>query len=778
MNDSVFKIQTLTVTKTTSEDNLVSEDNAAFFLGSSIAEIDLEKENENLLVIPISKEIARDFSLIGYDTTVRHIEEVLSQASKRRNFCLFGDNGVGKTAIIQGLVQRKNRSDLSMHMYKRTFYRLNTSKLLHVDDVSQINKQFDQVLLEFGQYDVLVIENFYTLVNYLKVKGANSVVIGFFEALSRRKFQSIITCSTREKALLFTELHEVHEYFHPEKVPEPNDQQLLDILRGVHKSYEDRYGVVVPDVSLQTIAALSQKYRTNLEEWAQPGRALIVLDRSIAQFSVKMNSKPAELSALQNEAHTITNELDALTYDDETDTFVNENNVDRRDSLNARLAAIQPDLAHHRKEWDDSTIPIRKLLEKRSTFDTKLRNVTISRSQLIELKNNTALLIAKGQDPSQIAKEIEIANKKISLVEIEIGKINAELAKINLSSIREHRVTSDNITETFNEITGISFKQLSQNGKERALRMEESLSSRVYGQPEATRSVSVAVRRAESGLSDDEGTPKGSFLFLGPSGTGKTALAKALAEFETGSEKNLIRIDMSEFMEKHSVSRLIGAPPGYAGYEEGGLLTNAVRFKPKSVIVFDEVEKAHADVFKILLQVLGDGRLTDGQGVTVNFDETYPIMTSNIGTPYFLDDRLSYEEAASLALKEVEKFFAPEILGRLDAIICFRRLDLPLLERVAKKRFADLNKNLGKKLLKLEVSDESTTAFCKVYKDNRYGARAIQKKLKEILEDSLSLAVLEHGGQGGGSLTAVFEGEHFKPLIFTPSPTKMQHLTV
>ncbi len=720
--------------------------------------------NEKLLIIPISQEIAPDFSLIGYDRIIRVIEEILTQAAKTRNVLLYGDNGVGKTAITHGLVQRKNRRELSTNMFKRTGYRLNTSYLLHNDDVREINRRFDQVLIECSQYDVLAIENFYTFQAYLRGKGANAVIIGLLEALSRRKFQSIITCNTREKSLLINEIPEIHEFYSPVKVPEPNPEELLNILRGVHQSYVKRYGIAIPDDVLRTIRDLTVKYRNGLEEWAQPGRGFIVLDRAIAQFSVRMNSKPEVLSKLETEHAIATNELASLCR--ENGQIFRHEDQKRFTELTSRINEIQPDIMRMREDWEDTTAPIRDLQLERLVFEKKLHECTNKRLIARDLRSNTAALVAQSKTISDVDADLKDLEEMILLNSSEIARINTKLAGFNLSDQRDHEITVDNIGETFSEISGIPAKTLNQDDRERVLKLEQILGEDVYGQPEAVKLVANAVRRAKANLSDSEGTPKGSFLFLGPSGVGKTELAKALAKAETGSAKNLIRIDMSEFMERHSVSRLVGAPPGYAGYEEGGVLTNAVLDHPKSVVVFDECEKAHQDIFKILLQVLGDGRLTDGHGVTVDFSETYIVMTSNEGTPFFLDPRLTYEQAEAEAHKLINKLFLPEIRGRLDSIICFRRLDLVLLKKVAYKRFDGINRNIARRGYKLQIDDKCVEAFCTAYQNPDFGARAILNSLKITLEKELATAILERADPTPGTFTSKLVDNEFQPMTF------------
>lgn len=722
-------------------------------LDSDEAAID---ENANLFVIPIGEEIAPDFELYGCDTTVRHIEELLSQGGKRRSVLLYGENGVGKTAITHGIVKRKNDRDLSIHMYKRTFWRLNSSKLLHTDDVTQINKQFDLAVGELGKYDVLVIESFYNFCMYLKTKGANYVLISFIEALSRQKFQAIVTCSVRQKTLLLSEVPELHEFFTAELVNEPSGDELLNILRGIRKSYEKRYGVTIADESLRMIRDLTQKYRNGFEEFAQPGRALVLLDRSIAQFSVKMNSKSPELCSLENEFDAATNEIQSLT------TSTNEADVERREKLDARLTEIIPRLTALRREWDEQTAPIRDLQLRRSTFDTRHRNYAHELRNLQDLRSN-----AVAASSESVGARIERLTKMQAVAEREINKINAQLAAINLSDQREHSVTPTDIQITCSEITGVPFTQLSENERERVMNMEKILGQRVFGQDEALAAVSNAIRRSRAGLNEDEGTPIGSFLFLGPSGVGKTELGKGLAEFVTGSASNAVRFDMSEYMESHSVSKLIGAPPGYAGYDAGGTLTEAVRLHPKSVLMFDEIEKAHPDIFKILLQVLGDARLTDGRGTLVDFRETIIILTSNIG---FSDSDLNYDDARASAMDKLNIILLPEIRGRLDEIICFNRLGLDMLTMVAKKRFAAINKSISKQRFSLAVNDDDAAKFCANNQDNRYGARAILKRLKTSLEKDLAFDLLTR--ETPGNFTATYGEQYGFEIKFVPAVKK------
>lgn len=704
-------------------------------------------DTTNLLVIPLLQEIASDFTLFGYNDVIRRIEEVLTQRGKQRNVMLYGEQGVGKTSVIHGLVQRKNQNDLSTHMYKRTFFRLNSSRLLHTDDVAEINKQFDQVLLEFGRYDTLVIESFYTLVSYLRLRGATVVLVGLLEALSRRKLQAIITCSTREKTLIFTEIPEVHEFFVPEKVVEPTNDELLNILRGVHPSYEARYGIGMTDEAICMTRDLTQKYRNGLEGWAQPGRALTVLDRAIASFSVRMNSRPTELTALETESRKLQNEIASV-----------KDSGHNRSKLEARLADIQPQIKLLRDQWEQTTAPIRKLQKQKADFEARQHKHIIERRYLHDLRSNVGDMAASGKDATTIANEIIQLNRMIDLAATDIARLDDEMAGINLSDQRAHTVGVEHIAQTFSEISNIPPDQLTENERERVLKMEGILAQRVYGQPEAIKLVADAVRRAKAHLSDNEETPKGSFLFLGPSGTGKTELGRALADFESAP---LIRIDMSEYMESHAVSRLIGAPPGYAGHDEGGILTKAVHEHPKSIVMLDEIEKAHPDIFKILLQVLGAGRLTDGLGETVDFTETLIIMTSNAGGGYFTDDNLTYEQATLLAMKEVEHFLLPEIRGRLDATVCFHRLDLEMLTKVASKRLDALNVTLlDNHDSTIDISPDDVEMFCKVYRDDRYGGRVIMKALKTKLENDLAICILQEAN-GGGVYHAKFANDVF-----------------
>lgn len=712
-------------------------------------ELDAADQTAKMLVIPISQEIAPDFQLIGYYDTIRRIEEVLTQRGKQRNVMLYGDSGTGKSAITQGLVQRKNRGELSTHMFKRMFYRLNNSRLLHMDDVGEINKHFDQALEEFGRYDVMVIENFYMLVTYLKLKGANAVLVGLLEALSRRNLQAIITCSKREKTLILNEIPEVHELFLPEEIAEPNDDELLNILRGVHRSYEKRYDITITDDAICSICKLTQKYRNGMEGWAQPGRALILLDRAIAQFSVRMNSRSVELATLEAEVSKTEYELQS--------SVPTGHNSERLRTLSARLADIQPRLKILQEQWLEATAPIHALQTDKAVLDKKLHTLLSKRQRLLDLRGDNVALINANTDASKVSDELALTIKMIEVARDGIQEIDDKLARINLSEVRDHVVTFDHVANTFSELSGIPATQLNANERERVLKMEEILSERVFGQPQALKQVAIAVRRQRAKLTEDEAGPKGSFLLLGPSGVGKTQMTKALAAFLTADEKNMIRIDMSEFMEKHSVSRLIGAPPGYAGYDEGGVLTNAIIKRPQAVLSFDEGEKAHEDVFKILLQVLSDGRLTDGRGQTVDFRETYCCITSNLGGEHFINDALTYEQAVNEAKKDVTKFFRPEFLGRLDAIIYFRRLELPMLIQVAKRRVSVINRGIAIDHLKLEWPDEDIGRFCTMHQDSRYGARPILTSMKSSLEGELAERILSRPENDiGGIFKATF----------------------
>jgi ATP-dependent Clp protease ATP-binding subunit ClpB len=389
----------------------------------------------------------------------------------------------------------------------------------------------------------------------------------------------------------------------------------------------------------------------------------------------------------------------------------------------------------------------------KTDLDKKLHDQITKRRRLRELRANNAALLAHNTDVSKVDHDITTTNTMIKKLRDLLRDKDDALAKINLSALRDHVVTPEHVSETFSELSDIPTDQLNEDERERVLHMEDILGERVFGQPKALHVVANAIRRERAKLTEDETTPKGSFLFLGPSGVGKTETGKALAWFLTGTDKNLIRIDMSEFMEKHSVSRLIGAPPGYAGYDEGGVLTNAVLAKPKSVVMFDEAEKAHVDVFKPLLSVTSDGRLTDGQGVTVDFRETMIILTSNAGSRHFLNDQLTFEQAEQMAMQDVKNWLPTEFIGRLDGIVCFHRLEMPMLKRVAKRRVEQLNRGISKNQLRLEFPDPDVETFCTFYQNPDYGARPILQAMKSTLEGDLAIAILERKN-GAGVFTA------------------------
>jgi ATP-dependent Clp protease ATP-binding subunit ClpB len=691
------------------------------------AEIPVEKETGGVLphLFELDRDFDADFSLIGRDAEIRQICEVLTLRDSR-NVMLTGPTGVGKTALINGIEERRRKADISQDIIKRRFFRLDAEGILAGDDPAQISRDFQRVVdyLEDAQYSVLVIDNFANFLNGLQAKGAHGVLSSLMSVLHRRGTQCIIAMSDSQKAKVVEQHSGFREFFTAIDLKEPDAEQVLSILRGVRRVYETMHGIVVTDDALQTVAQLTTKFGGSFDDQSLPRVPLRLLDLAASEFRADIMSKPAELDRIEEQLVNLRNRIAAVERS-EADGAAAATAAKLKTDV-AKLEAQERELS---KDWLKKTDGVKALLEQKRTYSGEL--------QKLEADNEAAKRAGK---PSDMVRQNDVLIDKYRTA---LSGINEKLAALNVGIPKDHKLTPEHIRRTFSKRTGIPVATLGESELERVIKLEEALRERIYGQDRAIASIAAAVKNAAAGLKDPN-SPAGAYFFIGPSGVGKTELARALAAYTEGkADAEPIRLDMSEYGEKHTVSKIMGAPPGYAGYEEGGVLANEVRKKPNSIVLFDEIEKAHPDVFNILLQILSAGRLTDGKGRLIDFSQCTLVATSNVGSRHFVDDTLTYDEAVAKAHADVKAYFKPELLGRFTDIQFFKRLDADLLFKIAKKNLAGVNKMLEGKEITVEIADDHLRQAVDRVMNPRYGARPVNNLFAKFIKKLVSELVLE-----------------------------------